>query len=92
MHIHQYVGSLSRRQLPLYAFEAREIAIEAEDSRPVLDSQRCKMCIRCQIAGGAGGLEQAPEDLGVPLAGMRDLRLRVLKPALDDAGGTVYRE
>ena len=33
-----------------------------------------------------------PEDLGVPLAGMRHLRLRMFKPALHDAEGIVYRE
>ena len=37
----------------MHAFEAREVAIEAEDRRSVLDRQRGKMRIRHQIAGGA---------------------------------------
>src|SRR5215471_4029424 len=86
------LGSVGRRQHPLHAFEAREIAIEAEDRRAVLDSQRCKMRVRRQIAGGTGGLEQSPEDLGVPLAGVHHLRPRMPEPVLDDAQGIFHRE
>src|SRR5262245_28784894 len=84
--------SVGRRQCPLHALETREITIEAEDSCPVFDSQRGKMRVRRQIAGGARGFEQSPEYLGVPLAGMRHLRLRMPEPVLDDAQRIFHRQ
>src|SRR5579884_4249339 len=84
--------SVSRRQRPSYALETREVAIEAEDSRTVLDSQRGKMRICRQIAGGAGGFEQSPEYLGVPLAGMHDLRPGMPEPMRDDMQGIFHRQ
>jgi hypothetical protein len=76
----------------LYAFETREIAIEAEDCRPVLNSQRSKVRVGRQIAAGARGLEQSPEYLSVPLAGMRDLRPGMPEPTLDGMQGVFHRQ
>jgi hypothetical protein len=38
----------------LHTFETRKIAIKAENSCAVLDRQRGKMRVRCQIAASAG--------------------------------------
>jgi hypothetical protein len=76
------VGSIRRRQDPLYAFETREIAIEAEDCRAVLDSQRGKVRVRRQIATGARGLEQSPEYLRMPQPVRGDARANVRPQAV----------
>jgi hypothetical protein len=80
------------RQRPLQALETSEIAIKAEDSRPVLNGQRSKMRIRCEITGRTDGSQQTTEHLRMPLAGLRHLSSGMFKPPLDDAQGVVYRE
>jgi hypothetical protein len=58
----------------LYAVETGEVAVEAENGGAVFDGERGKVRIARQVAGGAGRPEQSPQDLGVPLGGIDDLR------------------
>jgi len=71
-------GALTSTRLgegPAQTFKAREIAIEADEGRVLFERQGGEMRIGGQIAGGAGGLQQASENFPTPRVSSKPRRM-----------------
>src|SRR5437879_1188375 len=71
---------LRDRIAPAEAGEAREVRVGRVELGLMLDRQRGQVRVGGEIAGRAQRLEQAKEDLDVPIAGMHDARAGPREP------------